>query len=84
MQDFRDKVAVITGGANGIGRAIADLLAGEGCNLVIADIEAEHAEQAAAELRQQGIRAIGVQVDVAKGSIPSARSPTRPTLNSAP
>lgn len=66
MQDFRDKVAVITGGANGIGRAIADLLAAESCNLVIADIEAEHAEQAAAELRQQGVRAIGVRVDVAK------------------
>jgi NAD(P)-dependent dehydrogenase (short-subunit alcohol dehydrogenase family) len=66
MQDFRDKVAVITGGANGIGRALADLLADEGCNLVIADIEQEHAEQAASELRQKGVRAIGVRVDVAK------------------
>jgi NAD(P)-dependent dehydrogenase (short-subunit alcohol dehydrogenase family) len=65
MQDFRDKVAVITGGANGIGRAIADELAAEGCHLVIADIEQEHANEAASELREKGIRAVGVKVDVA-------------------
>ena len=34
MQDFKDKVAVVAGGANGVGRCIADILAGEGAKVV--------------------------------------------------
>ncbi len=53
------KVAVVTGGASGIGRALAEALLAEGMKVMIADIEAGRLERAAAEL---GIR--GVQTDV--------------------
>ena len=39
MQDFHEKVAVITGGASGMGRAFADRFAAEGMKLALADIE---------------------------------------------
>jgi NAD(P)-dependent dehydrogenase (short-subunit alcohol dehydrogenase family) len=66
MQDFQDKVAVITGGASGIGYALAERFARERMKLVIADIES-HALQAAVErLRASGAAAIGVQTDVSK------------------
>ncbi len=41
MQDFSGKVAVITGAASGIGRAMAERFAGEGMKLVLADIDAQ-------------------------------------------
>ena len=39
MQDFRDKIAVITGGASGIGLACCELLVARGATLVLADID---------------------------------------------
>ena len=53
-----DKVAIVTGGAQGIGRAIADGLAEEGARIVIADIQ--RADEAAASFRE----GVGVTVDV--------------------
>src|SRR5579883_512822 len=50
MGDLDGKVAVITGGANGIGRASARLLAGDGATVVIGDIERETGESTAQEL----------------------------------
>ena len=64
MQDFRDKVAVITGGASGIGFATARALAKEGARIVLADIEATALDKAVAELGAQGADAIGVVTDV--------------------
>lgn len=58
---FAERVAVVTGGASGIGLAIAQRLASEGACLVIADLRAEQAEQAAAGLPGE---AIGVGCDV--------------------
>jgi NAD(P)-dependent dehydrogenase (short-subunit alcohol dehydrogenase family) len=66
MKEFRGKTAVITGGASGIGRAIAERLAREGMNLVIADVEAPALDEAVAALRSHGAEAIGVQTDVSK------------------
>ena len=65
MQELRDKVAVITGGASGIGFATAEALAREGAKLVLADVEEKALEAAAARLRAAGADAIGVVTDVA-------------------
>ncbi len=66
MIDLSDKVAVVTGGAQGIGRAIAETLAGQGANVVVADLQEEKAESTAQEITANtGQRAIAVKVDVA-------------------
>jgi NAD(P)-dependent dehydrogenase (short-subunit alcohol dehydrogenase family) len=64
MKDLRGKVAVITGGASGIGFACAEALAREGAKLVLADVEAKALDAAAARLRAAGAEAIGVVTDV--------------------
>ena len=66
MQDFQDKVAVITGGASGMGRAFADRFAAEGMKLVLADIEEPELARAVDELKAAGADAIGVRTDVAR------------------
>ena len=59
------KCAIVTGAAQGLGEAIARRLAVEGCSLVIADVNAEKAEAAAAAIVEAtGQRAIGKKVDV--------------------
>jgi 3-oxoacyl-[acyl-carrier protein] reductase len=64
--NLNDKVAVITGAAQGIGRAIAEALARRGADVVVADLNAEKAEATAKEIAADtGRRAIVVQVDVA-------------------
>lgn len=65
MIDLTDKVAVVTGAAQGIGRAIAETLAQNGANVVVADLQAEKAAAAAGEIAAAtGRRVIAVQVDV--------------------
>ena len=64
--EFRGQVAVVTGGARGIGKAIADALARKGVNLVIADISLEQAKDTAAELEKLGVKAMPVKLDVSK------------------
>lgn len=66
MQDFRDKVAVVTGGASGIGRAMVDRFAQAGMRIVIADVEASALASAERELRDRGVSVLGVKTDVAK------------------
>ena len=65
MEDFRDRVAVITGGASGIGRAIGLALADAGAHIVVADIDASLAEQTAGEIAARGVRGLAVETDVA-------------------
>jgi NAD(P)-dependent dehydrogenase (short-subunit alcohol dehydrogenase family) len=57
-------VAVVTGGASGIGFGIAAALARKGAKVVLADIEAERAMVAAERLRDEGLEATGVFLDV--------------------
>jgi NAD(P)-dependent dehydrogenase (short-subunit alcohol dehydrogenase family) len=65
MRELRDKIAVVTGGANGIGSGICHALAQEGSQIVVADLDGQAAEALASELRRQGARALGLSVDVA-------------------
>jgi 3-hydroxybutyrate dehydrogenase len=62
---LKDKVAVITGAASGIGKEIAITFAREGGKVVIADLDQKAADATAAELDPTGARAIGVAMDVA-------------------
>ena len=62
---LQNKVAVITGGAQGIGRAIALGMGREGAKVVVADLQSEKAEAVAEEVRTLGTDAIAVEVDVA-------------------
>ena len=64
MDDLQGKVAVITGGASGIGRAVAEKAAAEGMKVVIADIEEGPLKDAEGELTGRGAEAIGVVTDV--------------------
>jgi NAD(P)-dependent dehydrogenase (short-subunit alcohol dehydrogenase family) len=64
ISDFQGKVAVITGGASGIGLALATALARQGVKLVLADIEQGALDKAVAGLTGAGAQAIGVRTDV--------------------
>lgn len=64
--DLKDKTAVVTGGASNIGKAIAEGIAAEGANVVIADVDKEQAERVVAELDESGGgEAVFVEADVA-------------------
>ncbi len=62
--DLNGQVALVTGGANGIGRAIVQRLAENGAHVVIVDLEAEPAERAAHEVRESGGSCIALAGDV--------------------
>lgn len=71
--ELKGQVAFITGGARGIGRAVAESLAKLGCNSVIADIDEELSQNTADELKGTGGTACGVRLDVSNSeSVTSA------------
>ncbi|MCJ0764122.1 3-hydroxybutyrate dehydrogenase [Variovorax terrae] len=61
---LQDKIALVTGSASGIGKEIAHTYAREGAKVVIADLNKDAAEAAAAELRASGAQAMSVAMDV--------------------
>ncbi len=65
MLKLKDRTAVVTGAAGGIGRAIATALARRGCHLALADIDEAHLECTAAELAALGVRVSRHRLDVA-------------------
>ena len=71
MAQFEGKVALVTGGAQGLGQAICLRLAREGCDLVVADIKIEQAQATAEQVRADtGRRALAVRMDVTdEGSV---------------
>jgi NAD(P)-dependent dehydrogenase (short-subunit alcohol dehydrogenase family) len=66
LGDLTDRVAVVTGGASGLGLAMAERFAAEGMKLVLADIEAARLRDAAQALRDKGHAVEGVEVDVSR------------------
>src|SRR5258708_3428422 len=63
--NLKDNVAIVTGGAQGLGKAMATALAQAGSHIVIADIDMEEAQRTANDLQKEGvIEAIAIQVDV--------------------
>lgn len=67
MKNFKDKVAVITGGASGLGREFANTAAGLGMKLVLADVQQDALDQAKAELEALGAPVLAMICDVRKG-----------------
>jgi NAD(P)-dependent dehydrogenase (short-subunit alcohol dehydrogenase family) len=61
---FKDATAIVTGGASGIGRALACELGRRGCEVVLADMQIEMAQDVAAQIQSSGGRAKAVEVDV--------------------
>jgi NAD(P)-dependent dehydrogenase (short-subunit alcohol dehydrogenase family) len=64
MAEFSGKVAIVSGGARGIGRAAARKLAGEGASVVICSDREEQVEETVAALREEGLEVRGVRADV--------------------
>ncbi|MBI3416973.1 MAG: SDR family oxidoreductase [Verrucomicrobia bacterium] len=65
MTFFQKTIAVVTGGASGIGQALCEELARNGATIVVADIDAHRAQQVASAIASQGGRAESAEVDVA-------------------
>jgi NAD(P)-dependent dehydrogenase (short-subunit alcohol dehydrogenase family) len=68
MLEFRDRVAVITGGGSGIGEALCRRAAASGMKVAIADIDAAAAERVRESLAAQGCTAIAARVDVSQAA----------------
>ncbi len=74
---FEGRVAIITGGSRGIGRAVAELLAARGASLAIADIQLEVAQTTAREIAEQsGCKVVAVEVNVASLEMVQAMAKT--------
>lgn len=64
--DFKGQVALVTGSARGIGRAIAEGLARKGADIVIADVSHGEARETANDISKNGVKTMGVRLDVSK------------------
>jgi 3-oxoacyl-[acyl-carrier protein] reductase len=64
MKLLEQRTAIITGGAQGIGLAIAQTFAEQGANLVIGDLQLEQAERACQQLAAKGVQTLAVRADV--------------------
>lgn len=72
MTRLQNKVAIVTGAGNGIGRAIASLFAAEGAHVFVTDVNGESAVAVTDALNAQGHKATAMTVDVSRGQDVSA------------
>jgi NAD(P)-dependent dehydrogenase (short-subunit alcohol dehydrogenase family) len=75
---LKDQIAIVTGGADGIGRAIVELFCNEGANVCIADVNEKLGKHLAQQLTEQGFKVIFVKTDVA--SIDSVKTMVEQTV----
>ncbi len=68
MKEFKDRVAVVTGAASGIGRAMAERFAAEGMKVVLADIERGALAKTEGEFKAKGATVLAVPTDVSKAT----------------
>ena len=66
MKDFKGKIAIITGGASGIGLALANRCRDEGMHLILADIDEDKLEHAKSDLARNDLKILTVKTDVSK------------------
>lgn len=66
MDKLTGRVAVVTGGASGIGRALAEMFGREGMKVVLADVEGGPLAETVRSLTDRGVEALGVETDVTK------------------
>jgi 3-oxoacyl-[acyl-carrier protein] reductase len=66
MRDLKDKIAVVTGAASGIGQATAVEFAGRGADLVVSDVNEVGLAETVAAIEEKGRRAVALGVDVSK------------------
>jgi len=64
MNEFQNKIALVTGGARGIGRAIVLDLAHHGCCVVVSDIDLDGAQTTADEAAKTGVQTLAIQADI--------------------
>jgi NAD(P)-dependent dehydrogenase (short-subunit alcohol dehydrogenase family) len=67
MKEFQDRVAVVTGGASGLGRAMALRFAREGMKIVLADVQADALKKTETDFENARIPVLAVRADVSKG-----------------
>jgi len=65
VEGLKDKVAIVTGGGHGIGKAYCLAFGRAGTRVVVADIDGPAAQQVAAQMDREGAKALGLRVDVA-------------------
>jgi NAD(P)-dependent dehydrogenase (short-subunit alcohol dehydrogenase family) len=68
MKELKGKVAAVTGAASGLGRSMALAFAAEGMDLALADVDAESLSSVESEVREKGVRAFSMRVDVSKAA----------------